>query len=1034
MAVSHARQQAFQQLRPPCVELSAIALRFKGSQATVKQVFHALQDVQRALESPNVQAALDAKLAEYAFFPLTHIFNSAQSLSSTCLESAIRCVIILLSKGWRSTIAPEMGKQLLILMSLLAGGQTRPGGEAPTAEIKALAFRCVEVIVQQLTQKDEAHQLLNDPGSRNIIDQLVYLLLESVTDSESDNVQLASSEALHAIVSSISSRMTLASLLPRTASSLTQALRTSTKARRTRKVLSSYLALLRDLLRAVLADDVVFPPQASATDTSSQDEQLDKLDDSWLRATTEQVKIALTQVMRLRSHDHIEVRDALADLCLMVIGDCLRSLSDSLPITVETLIHLAQFDDSASTKSKVEFLMTSQPVLVDILKEKLYNWCRALPRTMRTSEDRPKVQLFGQIRAALSLLSHVAEVSEQALSKFAGGLIEGLNVFHPGSGPAELFTEQSATALPSLSQLQTVNASEDFRSLLFERTSEHGSAHELRLALDSLTTLGYSNHLARVCVDRLADAVPAEQFTSAWLALQSLSGSRGTEFNADSFIEAEGTEGLRVSKPQIVSDLYAAALPWLVDEEYRGESSDWRLVALAIEVAVLQAQQLDVSYRPELLETLYPMLSLLGGHNTALREHAMTGLNLLATACQYPSTSHMLIENADYLINSVGMKLNAFDVTPQAPHVLLMTVRLCGARIVPQLDDLIGSMFSALDNFHGYPRLVEALFQVLRVMVDESKKRPNLTITNGMREPEHYRQAEKSSSLNDILDDLVRRRTRKRKIMNEDDAAPARAPQKPWTDEVLPNQQVDQDMLQTDVDGPESQTGPQAKEEENKLSKSYKLLLSIAQSAVPHLTSPSPQVRQTLLQLLDEVAPLLAMDENSFLPLINSVWPVVAPRLLAYTPVVDDNEGETAYNACAAADVIATLCRGAGSFMSSRIDEIFPLLKKLFSDVESRRKPTKESKRDTKSLAVRDYSVATGRSPRSQVLGALIRLLSTILSFVRLTDDIGDQIVDMLVPYCGGVGQDVERALTWYNADAVWLWREKQSHAPPEPA
>ena len=116
-----------------------------------------------------------------------------------------------------------------------------------------------------------------------------------------------------------------------------------------------------------------------------------------------------------------------------------------------------------------------------------------------------------------------------------------------------------------------------------------------------------------------------------------------------------------------------------------------------------------------------------------LRKHAMTGLNLLAQACEYPSTGDMLIGNVDYLINSVALKLNSFDISAQVPQVVLMMLRLCGARIVPYLDDLLGSIFSAVDNFHGYPRLVELLFRVLKGVVDESRKQPELMITSDWR-------------------------------------------------------------------------------------------------------------------------------------------------------------------------------------------------------------------------------------------------------------------------------------------------------------
>lgn len=1012
------------------MELSALALRFKGQQATVKQILRALQDVHAVLLRPSTQAALDVKLAEYAFFPLTHIFNQAQLLSTTCLETAIQCVIILVSKGWRDNIAPEMGRQLLILMGLLAGGQTKTGGGPPTDELKTHAFSCMKVIVHALAEKEQGSQLFNDVGSRNVTDQMAYLLLESITDSSSDEVQFAAAEALHALVSSTSSRIVLASLLPRTASSLTQALRISTTSRRTRKVLSSYLVLLRVLLQAVLADKAVFPLQSRSSIQAQHDEPAITLDESWLRATTGQVKVALTQVMRLRSHDGLEVRTALADLCFMIVDDCPKSLSDSLSITIETLIHLAHPDDAGSTRARLEFITNSQPSVAEIVKEKLYDWCLSLPRTMQSSEDRRKEDLFGQIGAALSILSQTIQVSDEAISKLVGGLVEGLSVTSSQSTKTNLLTEQPSAVIPTFSELQISHSSPSFRSLVLDRANEEGSSRQLQGLLGNIAQQGYANRLARTCLARAVDSEPQDQLISSWLALQCLSREEHVAFDVSSYIVADEGDELQLTTPRLVSDLYAATLPWLTEDEYREQSSDWRMVAIAIECAVLQAKQLDVSYRPELLDTLYPMLSLLGSNRVQLREHAMTGLNLLASACKYSSTSDMLVDNADYLINSVSMKLNAFDMTPQAPQVLLMMIRLCGARIVPQLDDLIGSMFSALDNFHGYPRLVDTLFQVLRAIIDETKKQPQLSITDGMKQPEHLRHAMAPSSLDDIVQDLAQRKTRKRKIADQEDEVLGKVPQRPWKPEVSDAQG---DIIDETLAGDEEPKNPtSAKEKTTKLSKSYQLLLSIAQATGPHLTSPAPQVRQTLLQLLDEVSPLLAQDENSFLPLINSVWPVVVPRLLAYSPHSDESSGETAYNARSAADMIATLCRSAGTFMSSRIDDVLPQLKKLFSDLQQGRK-TVEVQDTAATAAVATAARGAGeRSSRSQVMAALIRLLATVISHVQLGEDAGGQIFDMLAPFLSGPGGEVVRpALTIYNADAVWLWEQGRRSQPP---
>ena len=54
-----------------------------------------------------------------------------------------------------------------------------------------------------------------------------------------------------------------------------------------------------------------------------------------------------------------------------------------------------------------------------------------------------------------------------------------------------------------------------------------------------------------------------------------------------------------------------------------------------------------------------------------------------------------------------------------------------------------------------------------------------------------------------------------------------------------------------------------------------------------------------------------------------------------------------------------------------------------------------------------------------------------ILTHVRVSDDVGDAILEMLGPMMdepgnGARGEEVRRALDSWNADAVWAFRERE--------
>ena len=964
-----------------------------------------------------------------------------------------------------------MGKQLLILMSLIAGGKPAKQETAVPDELKTAAFECISCVVHQLHASKDGSSIFSDTGTKNVVDQLVYLLLESMTDDISDLVQLAAANALLKVISAVADRVILASLLPRTASSLTQVLRASTKARRTRKVLVTYLKLLEHLLHAVLADEVTFVNGKVGHQSESGERPAERaLDEPWLRATASQVNVVLLQVTKLRNHDGNEVHKALAELCSMVVEECTRSLEEAIPNALDTLVYLAQLDPSRTVIGRLESLSISVPKVDEILKTKFYDYCQSLPRTMLLNDEKPKQQLLRQLETMIVLASRSHEPPDQVVTLLTRCLREGLEGLNQLHEKKRAQISDGGNSIVTSFEIVNAQPATGFDKLLMRHETQRDSAQQLQELIQVMARHRLSEGMARTLIDRTTSQM--SDLTSAWLAIACLRTSDASIMDIDSMLDFKDTPNdLSISRPHLISELYGTLLPQLTDIDTYADDYDWRLTAVAVEATIMQAKQLGQSYRPELVDTLYPILSLLGSHDEALRQYAMTGLNLLSQACGYTSTSDMLIDNVDYLINAIGLKLNAFDVSPQAPQVLLMMLRLCGARIIPSIDDLVGSLFSALDNFHGYPRLVEMIFKVLQTIVDESKAQPQLSITNGLTKPVPRVNTVHVSTLDDILSDLRQREDRKRKHVEEEDDSDSLhpTPQEPWKLQSKAEEDIDPDENDNEtlegVDKPTKQP-----EKEPTLSKPHTLLLNIARATSPHLSSPSPSVRHTLLDLLISAIPLLAIHENSFLPLINDLWPSVIARLL--TPLASTSaagstslvqgtnmdgyglgatagnhgeSGEMSYNIVAAAEVVASFCKEAGDFMSTRIEEVFARLQALFEStrrqVEQKQGtskggggrgtlvlPTPDVKTSASTSAAMVPTSGTGNASRTaqgQILAAMVKLMCSILEHVRVSDEMGEDMVRMLRPWVGR-NEEVRRVIGGWSEDALWLLERKE--------
>jgi len=1059
----------------------------------VKTVLGALENLLPVLEDLGRDDALDEKLAEYAFFPLSNVFNESQRLSSRCLEVAVRCLQILVTRGWRVKLAPEMGKQLLILLTLLAGGSPAKGQtEAPGDDLKVAAFDCMTALTKCMGQLQRSKPIFDEVGARTIVDQSIYMLLEAITDNPSDLVQLAAARTLSSLLEQISDRVILASLLPRTVSALTKALQPSTQARRTYKVLQIDLEVLTNILYTVLNDGVTVNEAAALTGygkslqitREDEAEAPPALDKSWLQATSSQVKLALASVARLRNHDRKEVRQALVRLATMVIEQCSRSLSDSVPLMVETIVVLANDRDSTTAFSTLKRLATTEPLLAESLKSSLHKWTASLPRVMQGNDDRPKERVLQQISTTFEVLSEINQTSDVLDNSLATSLVESVAaaVQSAARRPTQAVSEP---VRPSFSLINIEDAANytGFEAVVLNHSSQKDSTMQLQTLIANLGNSPHSDALFRSILDRVTSS-GSSRLAAIWLTLNFLRPAKANEASLDKLIDFSGDAV--DSRPYLVSDLYSLTVPELLNNlSTDATESDWRLTALALESLTLQAEQLGSSYRPELIETLYPVLSLLGASQPELRTHAMTALNLLAKACDYSSTSDMLIQNVDYLVNSIALKLNTFDISPQAPQVLLMMVRLCGAKLIPYLDDLIGDIFAALDSFHGYPLLVELLFEVLGAVIEEGARQPSTTITDGKEPPQHRNQPYKPSTIDDIIADLRSHKALKNKTEAEHLEPRTPAPHRPWKGALdgpddlhsPSSNRADEDDIASEGDADGDLPPP---EKEQPLSKSHTLLLRIAESTPYHLSSPSPRVRLTILQLLARIATPLSADENTFLPLINSIWPALVPRLFAGSQAGENSEleeggTEPGYTIIAAANTVSALCVGAGNFMASRIEDVFPNLERMYRQVWARvaakrereagrrhggkrRKLDRVSKTGEQLEGTVDLdlrlvkqesgatSMAKGTDPRTsqppalvseyqitartsddQVLNALIGLLVTIRTYVRITDDIGDTILDLLAPVMDDPGRELVRdTLESWNGDAVWLIREQR--------
>lgn len=937
---------------------------------------------------------MDSKLAEYAFFPLSHIFRENKTIPIRALELALQCLNILISRGWRTTIAPDLAKQLLILLTFLAGGSaTEAKSKDVNEELGAIAYTCLTNLFRASDAAGLSVKGSVDSANFPVLGHSVAVLLDGVSNGPSTKVRLAALNALESLISSISDQEALKNFFPGIVSSLTKLLSSSSRSKGPSRILQGSIQMLDKVITKVVSDDNLSCLEANIKTGTDPEGALsvphDNINkDPWLEATSSQIKLALANIIPLRYHDKDEVRRALFRLCMSIFERCPTSLSHSIPMMIETsTIICAQCSDvdAVELMDNLNAAVAGNTDLLNALKSSLRDWLIALPRIMQSNDDLPKKRSVDQISTALKLIGTQGVILDTLDNVVTKNLQASVASAIKASAAKTIQTvPESNVEVPQvLGPYVASGNTESFPEVMFSQTSQKSTVAGFEELVSQIKSLPLLSTVRRDVVGSLETTSGYDQLANLWIALRLVQDSRSPENEFDRFIAIQ--PDLQDSHTNLLDDVYDFSLSILSKPTYDTDT-DWRLQALSLQAVTLQACHQGSDFRPELVDALYPILERLGSPNSALQHHAITALSLVSNACGYCSPGELIIENVDYLVNAVALKLNTFDISPQAPQVLVMMLRLCGARLIPYLDDLVESIFMILEYYHGYPKLVESMFSVLSTIVEEGNKASATAIMDDP-EPIHRIQYCKPISIAELASQLREARMEKLPL------------------DPLPSPSD----LETEIEeDPETEPPPpedKPSDQPPPLSKSLQTITSITTLTQHHLSTSSPSLRLLLLRFLPSAFAPLSRHRDTLLPLVNSLWPVLITRLYDPEP----------YVCIAACQALISLCRTAGDFMASRFDNEWEKIVTLFRKAE-------------REMLVERKAMGRG-GVKQRLWEAVTALVGAVIEWVGLSGEMEDGVWDALgesLARGNGDGlRELRGVLEDLNADALWLIEER---------
>jgi hypothetical protein len=960
------------------------------------------------------------------------------------VEDCVRCLTILIVHGWKSKISAKLVQQLFsFLIFIIDGVPGSPKRDVPEETVLE-AFRAETALLATAGSSLVAAAGLSEPESIPVLGHGITVILDGVSEGATPEIQREALRTLDALYGAIREHAALASFLPGTISSLAKVLSKPTRYKKL--VIAKCLGTTQFVLTKVLSDMRTRSILAIETDSQSDADKSKVLSPAWLKATVAQVQVALSVMMKLRTHEAAEVREALRKLCITLLDECHTTLSNCSSILIETSVILDEgSDQDLMTETNLRYLVNIYPELGETIKSVVYGWMTSLPRLMQASDEKVKEQAVHNLSKGIDLLRSLGIKSSTLDDSIALTLRESImsivitsKTHHPTVSNHVLLLEDGSS--DSLTSSQS-----HFQPTLLGYESQKRLKSEVMSLLRTVGSMSQHAKIAADMLDCVRESTALNQMTAYWLCFELVKAVHAHSEYTDALLDLSAFNDQSEEINEVYNELYDFSVQ-VLDSHTETDETDWRLEAIALEIMAYAAHRSGEKFRPELIDVLFPVATLLGSDEGNLQQHAIATLNSIALSCQYSSVSELIIDNVDYMVNSVSLRLNTLDISPASTQVMKMMVRLAGPRLVPFLDDVVESMFAALENYHGYASFVESLFSVLKEIVDQAAQADGRLLTDVEQSSvNHKKKAQKMEDLETLLKILDKRKEREERDKAELETLEGRGghPGVPWTSDLAQGNNNEDDQEQAE---------PPRDEEKPPNSPTYQLLQRVASLTQHYLTSPTPTLRRSLLELLTTAASVLAADEDSFLPLVNAIWPVVIARL-------HDPETFIVVEAC---ETLSGLCKAAGDFLSTRWktewgDGLRDWCRKIKQQASRDRGRSNVSSKslsqsmpgkdivipirssdglEVQSLSVKSTEPSGGLGQHAspvRIWEAVVKLLTAIISYVKVEDEMFDEILDLLADVMER-NQEVREALEVINADAVWAVRYERGLVEAVPA
>ncbi|AOA66278.1 ASTRA complex subunit [Komagataella phaffii CBS 7435] len=868
-------RKVFRELKPCCVELSKVA--FLSQEALVnhdpKSLTKLLENVYNELDNqqnlyPNLE--LSAQLTDYIFQPIGVLLgHDDRALQEVHLQMIFKILEILVRRGWSTDRSDGMNEKIATLILFVIGKDPLlyKGKITRDDELLLSAYNCLSTCLDNMIN-------LNDDSLLHNVGKLSHLILVSLDalNQKHSNSQLSVTIliSLNKICVLVYQGDQLARILPGIVSSLVKTIKSPVHY----EVLLECLNLLSFLVERTFNDlnlHVTHPlDNLKLQDLEGFDNKLvvnqmgeGNRNTDWLEVTVKQLYQSLKTISPvILTHHKPQVTLAWLEFVQAVIEKCPISLGTLIPFLIDSLLQL--FPTHYETCSRI--LSLNRYLVQDTLNDLILSKIQEIPSKLNTVDEQQKRIFLKQLSSLIHYVDQPPPALLQGLqNEFFKYLIGQRKKF---SAPVKTIQEISVslTLEADSSQLASLVPYEhDLKSLLLS-LGQILPDSAVQSLITEFTPMNNINHVL-------------DKSVSVWMTSEMLLGRSMQDEVSElvKFDESSRDDSMKYLILETANELIDSC-----DLNTPITQSKKNTLLLNLKAINNIIDIMGSEFTEELVGSLYPIFELLTAQDIAVRTSARYVVENIASKCYNGSLVDLVYKNIDYLIDGVSSRLNS-EITPYTSSILMVLIEIGGVDILDQLGDLISTMFTLLDYYHGYTVLCEQFFEVFHKLVDQSSVLMRGYTFSEEKQTNTIWRMKDREAMGEFLTKYWATVQRTKIDIPDTLEELTSHPNKPFGD--LDSDKDSDDEEELDINGIQSEPEVEAREVVKEWKSPFtpdvyfmfQTMLQYGDRLVMH---DSVRLRIQIISLWNKIFPILSTSIDDMYPVISDLWPKVAEFIL----------------------------------------------------------------------------------------------------------------------------------------------------------